>query len=306
MFSSKEVITLLGCLGIGQFFVLMPCVRDRLSRHIRGRFGRFVFGLAIGVATYVGGTKTPPGPASTLQARFAQALADGSIANDGGAIAGAAQAKVIADFAALSQGIVAAATNTVDAASNEFDRVAGLVTNSERRVIYVSSYLPRSGTGPGGETNHNIAATIERLRPSAGGTNLTAWVWFSKEPFVSPGMRADIDVGAGSVLLANVTNSFPETEAINGVPCVRYEFAVPQAARGTPFIPAYEVGWGSVSAPLIIPAGGVLVSTNGVQVMPFTGIDTHFTGRVTVRYVGGIAVSVTIDGEAVTNGVHHL
>jgi hypothetical protein len=147
---------------------------------------------------------------------------------------------------------------------------------------------------------------VERVRQSADGETLSMWVWFSEEPSVAPGMCAEIDLGGGWGELCSVTNSYPDTESINAVPCVRYDFFVPEFARGTVFRPDYEVAFGSELAPLLVPSGGVTVETNGVTALPFSGTDSHFGGRAEVTYRGGIATALKIDGVAVTNGVYGL
>ena len=301
---SSDLLILAACLGIGQAFAALPFVRRALSRAVPSVFGRALFGCALGAACYVGGTKAPVASLS-YAAQFVTVLRGGMVIDESGVIAKATEQAVIESFVDYATEIMDAASNTVEQAGADFAAAAGLVTNSERRVIYVSSYLPRSGTGQGAVTNHNIAATLEQTR-MIDGTNFIAWVWFSEEPAFAPGLSAEIDVGGGPVRVACLTNHYPETETVNGAACVRYVFEIPEGARGVQFLPSYEVGFGSAGVPLLVPAGGITVETDGGTALPFSGTDAHFGGRLAVRYKGGIAVGASIDGTAVTNGVYHL
>ncbi len=290
-------------MGFMQAFVQIPFVARSLSKIAPSVFGRIVVGIVLGLSAVYAGAKNGISPRAYV-CQYITAMSSGVIIDESGAVAKASEAAVLDAFLALAQQINAGASNTVVAASNEFAEAADMVTNNTRRVIYVASYLPRSGAG--GTTNHNIAATVERVRQSDNGQTISAWIWFSEEPLVAPGIAADVDVGGGPFRLTAVTNYYPATESIGGAPCVRYDFAVPAETTGTVLIPSYEVAFGSDAAPLIVPNGGVSVITNGVTRLPFSGTDTYFSNRVQVVYKGGIAVSATIDGGAVTNGVYEL
>jgi len=293
------------CVGIGlcQAFVLIPRIARALGQFAPTRLDRSAVGFIIGLFAIYAVSKGGLSPRSYV-AQFVTAMSSGVIIDESGSVAKASEAAVLDAFLDLSVQISAGASNAVVAAGNEFCAVANMVTNNPRRVIYVASFLPRSGAG--GVTNHNIAATVERVRQSGDGATLSAWIWFSEEPLVAPGIAADVDVGGGPFRLAAVTNFYPVTEQIGGAPCVRYDFAVPAEARGTVFIPAYEVAFGSPAAPLVVPSGGVSVTADGVTLLPFNGTDAYFAGRLLVTYKGGVAVSATLDGTAVTNGVYEL
>lgn len=307
MFSNNDILPLLFCLITGQIVASIPYVRRAMANVIGGRSiaVRLIVGCVIGAAAWVGGTKGP-GATMSLIGQFVTALRSGHVIDESGVVARASEAAVVAAYADLSRDIVAAASNAVIDLEGEFARVEGLITNQERRVIYLSSYLPRAGTGFQAITNHNIAATLEQTRLSGDGLTLYAWVWFTAEPAFAPGMIASIDVGGGPFWAVNTTNNFPNTEDINGAPCVRYDFAIPSGARGVQLFPAYEVGFGAPGRPLIVPAGGILVETNGIPVLPYTGWDDYFSGLLRVRYAGGIAVEGLINGQLATNGVYAL
>ncbi len=293
----------LSVMGVFQALCQLPCVARSLSKIAPSVFGRIAVGIVLGLSAVYSGAKSGISPRAYV-CQYVTAMSGGVIIDESGAVAKASEAAVLDAFLSLADQIVSGASNTVAAASDQFDLAAYMVTNNTRRVIYVSSFLPRSGAG--GVTNHNIAATVERVRQNADGSVISAWVWFSEVPLVAPGIAADVDVGGGPFRLTAVTNYYPSTESVGGAPCVRYDFTVPSETIGTVLIPAYEVGFGSSASPLIVPSGGISVVTNGVTVLPFSGTDTHFGSRLQVVYKGGIAVSATLDGTAVTNGVYEL
>jgi hypothetical protein len=301
--SPYDVIAWLAAMGIAQAFVLLPPVRRALALIAPSAFDRVAVGVALGFSTIFAGAKSGISPRAYV-CQYITAMSSGVIIDESGAVARASEAAVLDAFLDLANQINAGASNAVVNASNEFAEAADMVTNNTRRVIYVASFLPRSGAG--GITNHNIASTVERVRQSDDGQTISAWIWFSEEPLVAPGIAADVDVGGGPFRLTAVTNYYPATESIGGAPCVRYDFTVPSETIGTVLIPSYEVAFGSSYAPLIVPSGGISVVTNGVTRLPFSGTDTYFSNRVQVVYKGGIAVSATIDGGAVTNGVYEL
>lgn len=292
----------LGIMALAQALMQWPIVYRHFHAVAKTAFSRALVGLFIGQLVFIAGSK--PNTMGYV-AQFVTVLRNGYVIDESGVIAKATEQAVIESFIDYAGQINEAASNTVVAAAVEFETAAEMVTNSTRRVIYIASYLPRSGTGGGAVTNHNIAATVEQTR-MFDSTNLTAWVWFSAVPAFAPGMFAEIDVGAGAVRCKCVTNFYPDTELINGAPCVKYVFAIPEAARGVQFIPSYEVQFGSADTPLIVPLGGVTVETDGVIKLPFSGTDSYFGGRVEVSYKGGIATGVRIDGNPVTNGVYQL
>lgn len=248
--------------------------------------------------TLYGGTKSAP---RVALAQFVTALRSGGILDASGRIAAAAAAAAVAAVADESAGIVAAASNSVAEAQATFDGLADGLTNRVYTTAYIALDLPRAEAHS--HTNHNIAATIERLE-CVDGSNLVAWVWFSEEPAIAPQLAFDASVAEGaSVRLVSITNTYPDTVEIDGVPCISYRMDVPAAMRGVPLRPNYELEFGGPSDPLIVPAGGVLVETNGVLHLPFTGWDlAHpepWGADLAVRYAGGIAV------EAVWRGTNY-
>ena len=252
--------------------------------------------------TLYGGTKSAP---RVVLAQFVTALRSGGLLDASGRIAAAAAAAAVAAVADESAGIVAAASNTVADAQATFNGLADGLTNSAYSVAYIALDFPRAEAHS--HTNHNIAATIERLE-SLDGSNLVAWVWFSEEPAIAPQLVFDASVAEGlSVRLVSITNSYPNTVEIDGVPCISYRMDVPSAMRGIPLRPNYELEFGGPADPLLAPSGGVLVSTNGVEHLPFTGWDTAhpepWGADLAVRYAGGIAVEAIWRGTNYTGRV---
>lgn len=292
-------------MGIAQALVQWPPFYKHFRKAAKTVFTRAIVGIFIGQLTFIAASKSGAPSAMNYVAQFVTVLRNGYVIDESGVIAKATEEAVVESFVEYAAQINNAASSTVVNASTEFLEVANLVTNSQRRVIYISSYLPRSGNGQGGLVNHNIAATLEKTRMTDG-TNLTAWVWFSEEPAFAPGMSAEIDVGGGAFKVECATNFYPETESINGVDCVRYVFEIPEESRGVQFLPSYEVQFGTRLAPLVVPSGGITVKTNNVTVLPFSGTDTHFGGRLSIIYKGGIATEAAINGTQITNGVYHL
>jgi hypothetical protein len=204
----------------------------------------------------------------------------------------------------LSAGIIVAASQTVANAQAQFDAAAWTLTNRTLTVAYLASDLPRAWAGI--HTNGNIAATIQRTRQD-GATNLLAWVWFSEESTVEPKVSLAYSVEDGVwAYMPSVTNSYPDTVDVDGVPCIEYRYEIPAAYRGTVFRPDYELAFGGAAASdyLTIPSGGVVVSTNGVDCLPYTGTDTYGE-YLSVTYKGGIAVSAVWHGTNYT-GVAEL
>lgn len=254
--------------------------------------------LLLSWGTLYGGSKTMPS-GRTVLARFVTALRSGVLLDDSGRIGATAVLAATQAFDRETAAIVAAATNVVAAADSAFAAAAFALTNRNLSVAYIAADLPRAE--PHSHTNHNLAATIERVGCD-GGTNLLAWVWFSEEPAVGPVVSFDASTQDGVwTRLTSVTNSYPDTLDINGVPCVEYRFEVPAGMRGVVFRPEYEVGFGGSREAdyLLVPAGGVLVETNAVPLLPYTGWDAACGGafsNLAVRYSGGVAVEAVAVG----------
>jgi hypothetical protein len=235
-----------------------------------------------------------PGTTRTILARFVTALRSGALLDDSGRIAALSTVAVTAYYTDAAAQIVAAASNTVVGAQAQFDGLAEVLTNRTLTVAYIAMDLPRAEAHSA--TNHNLAASIERVTYDSP-TNLTAWVWFSEAPAVEPLVAFDASVSAGSwTRLVAVTNSYPSTVEVDGIPCVAYTFALPAPMRGIVLRPEYELSFGGSGTNdyLVIPSGGVLVETNNVPRLPYTGWDREhpapYGTNLQIRYAGGVAV----------------
>jgi len=250
-------------------------------------------------AAAIGGDKSP---VMRHIATLVTALRGGALLDPSGRIGAAATVAASRAVTDLSAGIVGAASQTVADAQSQFDAAAWTLTNRTLTVAYIAADLPRAWAGV--HTNHNISATIQRTRQD-GATNLLVWVWFSEEPAVQPQVSLSYSVEDGVwAYMPAVTNSYPDTVEVDGVPCIEYRYEIPAAYRGTVFRPDYELVFGGSAASdyLTIPSGGVVVATNGVECLPYTGTDVY-SANLSVTYQGGIAVSAVWHGTNYTGVV---
>ena len=250
-------------------------------------------------AAAVGGDKSP---AMRYVATLVTALRGGALLDPSGRIGAAATLAASQEIASLSGGIIGAASQIVADAQSQFDATAYYLTNRTLNVAYIAADLPRAWADV--HTNGNIAATIQRVRQD-GNTNLLAWVWFSEEPAVQPQVSLSYSVEDGVwSYMPGLTNSYPYTVDVDGVPCIEYRYEIPAPYRGTVFRPDYELVFGGAAAGdyLTVPAGGVVVATNGVECLPYTGTDTY-SANLSITYKGGIAVSAVWHGTNYTGVV---
>lgn len=258
--------------------------------------------VGVGAAIIYGGDK--PGPVVPPQdiMEILTLRADGSLRDLSGKIAPGIQAKAVADYIGASAQIVSAADAIIEQARVDCIALTNQILTADYTVAYIALDLPR---GTPGETNHNIMISFERVEQTP--TNLTAYVWFSEAPATNVTVNVEYSLADGSwSTLPPVTNSFPETYSVSGVDCYRYCYAIPDGIAGTPLRPQYEVEFGGYASTqyLSVPEEGVVVSTNGVDCLPYTGWDDYSAGEDTllVRYVCGIAVEAVYQGEPIKGG----
>lgn len=292
------------CLITGLIITNCPWGQKLIAPFASTRLDRCIVGLLIGGIIMCGWTKGPV-PIGNTVAQFVTSLYSGGIVDVSGLVAASTEAETVAAFAELSGAITEAASATITDAQAEIDDVAFLITNATRKVVYVQCSLPR--TDPlQGVINHNISAIVVRTRQSADAATLSRFIWYSAEPIVAPKVAAVVDVGGGPIALVAITNSFPSTELVQGIPCVRYDYALPEGLRNVVFFPDTELEFGCAGVPLEIPSGGVIVSDDTGSHLGYTGTDTYFNGRVKVEYLGGIAITAWLDAAKMTNGVYEL
>lgn len=250
-------------------------------------------------AVAVGGDKSP---AMKALASLITALRNGLLLDPSGRVGSAAYAKASQTVADMAGDIIGAASQTVAQAQAQFDSIAGVLTNRGTTVAYIAADLPRAWAGA--YTNHNLSASIQRTR-QVGNTNLVAYVWFSEKPTINPQVAMSYSAEDGVWAdMEPVTNSYPATVDVDGVPCVEYVYAIPELYRGIVFRPEYELQFGGAGDEecLAVPAGGIVVQSGNDTLLPFTGTDVY-SGNFSVTYKGGVAVSACFHGTNYTGFV---
>ena len=262
--------------------------------------------FALTMVCMSGGTKGPGGYASNRIAQFITALRSGQVVDDSGVVAQFAESEAVRYFNMESQGIIDAASNSAAASIAQINALGSNLVANPFTCAYIAADLPRAE--PGVITNHNVDATLERATMT--GSVIRAWIWYSQTPFQSPNVSVDASVSVSNwVTLVSVTNSWPNMTTVNGVPCVEYDFLVPDGMKGVPLRPNYELAWGGFNPAqyLTVPSGGLLVSTNNVSCLPYTGWDTNWPSpwgtNLQVQYVGGVAVKAIYKGTNYTGVV---
>ena len=271
-------------------------------------------GLAIMLiwATYVGGTKEGQSPASQRISQLVVALSGGGLDDPSGVIGTATQLAAIQMFNDETAAIVAAASNVIAVAAVDYAAFTNQLASTNLSVAYIGYDLPRAA--PPVTTNHNITATIMRTAQNAATNTLSAWVYFSETPStnINVYIQASVAEGVWSEL-APITNSYPATTTVDGLPCIRYDYTIPIGMRGVPLKPETDLQFGGFDASqyLRVPVSGVVVTTNGVATTPYTGWDyVHpepWGTNLAVRYVGGVAIEARVRGTnytgVITQGV---
>lgn len=231
--------------------------------------------------------------------RFLQLLStdsDGNVKDLSGTVASGVSAASLTQLNAESAQITEAALTTITNAEARCIALTNQILTANYDAAYIALDLPR---GTPAETNHNIMVSFEKVSQTS--TNLTAWVWFSEMPDTNVEVAVEYTLdGIDWPKLDPITNFFPTTEIIGSVACVKYVYSIPAGISGTPLRPEYEVSFGGYQADqyLSVASDGVVVSTNGVDCLPYTGWDNYSSGTnsLAIRYVGGIAVEAIYDG----------
>ena len=274
---------------------------------------RIVLGVMICWAVYVGGTKPPgPGPGSARVAQLVFALSGGGIVDPSSVIGTATQLAAIEMFNAETASIVAAASNIVADALADYAALTNQLTSGNYSVAYVGYDFPRAD--PPASTNHNITATIQHVSSSGTTNGLSVWIYFSAAPATNVNVYLQASVADGEwIELPPGTNTWPATEVINTLPCVRYDYTVPPGMRGVPLKPFVDLKFGGYSPGqyLSVSDVGVIVVTNGVDCAPYTGWDASHPdpfSNLAIRYIGGVAVEAVASGTnyagVVTQEIH--
>ncbi|NLV87731.1 MAG: hypothetical protein GX025_11035 [Clostridiales bacterium] len=249
--------------------------------------------MVIAAVVSYGGSKPLPQPILEILVL----MRDGTLKDISGRVASGQQARAIRDFLDQSGAALNVADGVIEQARQDCIALTNQLATADYSVAYISLDLPR---GVPTEPNHNIMVSFERVEQS--GDQLTAYVWFSEVPATNVNVHVEYSIADGQWrLLAPVSNSFPDTQPVNGIDCYVYEYAIPQSIVGVPLKPQYEIEFGGFAEGqwLSVPESGVVVEVDDISYMPYTGWDEFADGDdlLRVRSVGGIAV------EAVYNGI---
>lgn len=301
----RTIFDVILCIMAGVLLTSIPLIRRAFTLASGWSWHRAIISLFLAGFLLVGWTKGPIYQQSRAVSQFILALVTGGIRDDSGLIAAAAEAETVAAFADYAAAITSAASQTVVNASSQFDDIREAITNDTTPTLYLQCYLPRADHAAG-ITNHNMSATLMRSRQRDHASMLSRWIYFSNAPLTAPSTFAEVDVGGGYLRLESITNSFPDTETVLGLPCVRYDYAVPPGMRGVVLFPDYDLQFGSEQNGLTISSDGVIVETPAKTHIGRFGSLFLANGRVEIIHHGGIATSLKIDGETMTNGVYAL
>lgn len=244
-----------------------------------------------------GGGKPDPQPITSLY-QLLTVRKDGKLMDLSGRVASGTVAAAMDAFAIEAAQIASALSNVVEDARGQCDALTNQLAGADYTAAYIALDLPR---GTPAATNHNIMAGFERVQQTA--TNLTAWVWFSEMPATNVAVRVQYSIAEGQwEHLVPVSDSWPDTEAVAGVECIRYLYEIPSSIAGVPLKPQYEIEFGGYEPGeyLTVPAEGVTVQTPEAEYLPYTGWDTYGEGEdaLEVRYIGGIAVEAIWQGKS--------
>lgn len=300
MYNNPSVPLILFCLSLPITVLIIVIVKserhwlDKLRK--LPRIQQFFAVVAFGLIIAFGGDKGPIVIIPDALMEILTRRSDGTLTDLSGALVPGVQAQAVADYIMASSDLVSAADGIIAQAKLDCVALTNQILTSSYDVAYLSLDLPR---GTPEDLNHNILVSFQRVEQR--GSDLDALVWFSEMPTTNVNIFVEYSLLENQwSTLSPVTNFWPTTEIVDGVACVRYRYSLPAGIVGTPLKPVYEVAFGGYSDTqyLSVPETGVVVSTNGVDCLPYTGWDDYSEGTNSfqVRYVGGIAVEAVIDG----------
>lgn len=293
--TQEAILTLVLLAGItALYWKLLPRLFTKINQRL-GPWERAFLALWVGVMTLAGSPKviTPQKAMITL----ITALRSGGYVDPSGRVGAESMLAVSRQMTGQAKTLAQAASNELAWAEDTFAGLALALTTTPYQVTYIAFDVPRSV--PNVLINHNISATFEYVEQA--GDRVFGYVWYSQEPTIEPQVAMEYNIGNGWRRLTSVTNSYPDTVDINGADCVRYEFALPEEARGIPLRPDYELGLGGPSG-LRVPVAGVSVEDDEKIHLPYTGWD-HYSEDLSVRYLGGMAVEAVYMGTNYTGKV---
>jgi len=270
----------------------------------RSRIDRLFLSLFVAGFVVAGWTKGPVTPEGARPLfNFIMALRGGGITGDDGVLARKAELETIAAYLDYSDAMISSGSNALADANARFDAAEQTLLADTSEIVYIQCFFPRSDP-TAALTNHNIA--VLAMQQTTVSNVLSRWIYFSDELAQEPTLYAEVDLGGGWTRLEQITNSWPSTELVQDVPCVRYDYRLPDALSGLVVAPDFDLRFGSELNGLQIGEGGTIVTDNTGDNLGYDETDNLFNGRVKVHYRSGVAVRVDIDGQTVTNGVYSL
>lgn len=268
--------------------------RGKLAAAPTWKKGLAVLGFAC--AVLFGGEKPGPNLPSEIVEILSWRESDGGLNDVSGKVVSGIQIKALDHFVNEQHVIVNSASNVIEQARLDCIALTNKLLTTDYRIVYVSYDVPR---GTPDTPNHNIMVNWEKVEQTP--SNITCYAWFSLMPETNVNIYAQYSIRENeNINLVPLTNSWPTTYNVGGVDCVKYVYAIPSAISGVTLKPDYEVKFGGYAPGeyLKVPEDGVIVTTNGVDVLPFTGYKTMLvdTNQVTLRIAGGIVTELTING----------
>lgn len=257
--------------------------------------------LAVAAASYIGATKPPTKPKSNRVAHFVHVLSNGQILEPDSIMGRAVMVAAAQMALEEAEQLTVLASNTLAQVTSDYHDLTNQLANADYSVAYVGYDYPR---GIPSDPNHNITITIERTEPCSNNCNTAVYAYFSLAPQTNVTLHLQASIKEGEwITLPVVSSSWPDTTEINGVPCYRYEYTIPEGMRGVPLRPYYDVSFGGYELDeyLNVPEAGVIVTVDNIDYAPFTGWDNY--GKLKIRYVGGIAVEAIAHGTNYTGRV---
>ena len=213
---------------------------------------------------------------------------------------------------AIHASLLPAASNAVEAASMASGALAdsgvvftlaeelhGLMSQIEGDTRYFGFKMPFSTP-----ENTALNTAVDILKFKQNENDVEAWFWFSTVPGISVNIHISATTEFGeTVVLAPTTNEWPNASLVDGVPCYRYEYALPEKLRGVVLFPPQEIIFGSLDGqPFQVPPDGIITTDGGGTAwQPFNGVDTFDDGvgnQLEITYRGGIAVAAKLNGES--------
>ncbi|MDA3925197.1 MAG: hypothetical protein PF904_10925 [Kiritimatiellae bacterium] len=292
------------------FVVVLTVLNSRFGKastdaFLSSRLDRIITAAIVAGIVMCGWTKGPVvNPANRHISQYILALVSGGIRDDSGVVAEQTQLNTVNAYIDLAAAMMTDSSNQFVSASIIFDNLADQLTNNPTPVVYIQSFYPREDPYVS-LTNHNLA--VLAMTQSSTSNVLSRWIYFSEDLVSEPTLYAEADVGGGYLRLTETTNTYPNTELKDGVPCVRYDYALPAGMQGVVFSPDFDLRFGSEENGLQIGSGGLeIVDTNNVSHLGADEWISICSNRVEVLHRGGVAVRVKIDGQIVTNGVYTL